>query len=1361
MKFASIILVIALAFLSSVKAFSAGKPSSIDDPLAKHKKVLFVSAAHSNKAKVTLIKKIAKAQGIDIHHQAERDFSDLEQARTAFNNYDLVILDAVSVKATQNSFAQYTALIKTSTARFLPIKSPGNKQLRKGMSKQQAQTLFEYYDNGGVENFARLAQYLQYKIFSNSRKAVAKPIVYPQAGIYHPAYETKIFATLNDYQAWQQSQGTTSTGLDSKPRIALFMPRALIEAAETQPIDTTIALLEKKGVDVLAVFYESAAKPDDYLALLQVDGQTIVDTIINFRVIHFANQRKLEFEKLGRPVIQALSYFDGNQQEWEASTQGISPGMMAFTLVLPETAGVIDPIIISARDRDSGVTKIIDYQLDYLIERSLNYAKLARMPNAEKKITVMFWGDKDMGASFLNVPDSLHTISHRLNSEGYQVEPYEHDYYSDRASRILDPFYRAYELDKLLDDNLAGLLPMADYRAWLDTLPEYVVKAVSDFWGEPEQNFMVIERQGKQFFVIPRIQNGNMLVMRQPPRGDSKDQDQTLYHTTLVPMNHYYLAAYYYAREFWQSDAFIHLGTHGSQEYLPGKERGLSRYDGGSLTIGALPVMYPFIVDDVGEAMQVKRRGGAVAVSHMTPPFAAAGLQGVTADIHELMHQYNALDNGGVKEKTGAQIVQLCLQENLCEDFGWDTTQISKDFSGFLIALHDYMAELAAENQPLGLHSFGELAEKNLLISTLVQMLGSPFIAAAEPFERNYYRSAHSHDDASEHRHDSSDSEHNASHKSSRENHSQQHGDSFHETASDLESLAGFKTVRDFVVGDSDASALKESVLSQQLQDFIARGKEHYRNMRNIHELDNLLAGLAGQYLPVNTGGDPIRHPDSLPTGLNLYGFDPARLPTKAAYAQGVELVEDMIANFYKDNGRYPSKMAFSLWSIEAMRHYGVLESQAMRAMGIEPVWSPDGRVVDTKIIPAAELKRPRVDIVLSATGLYRDAFPNVMQRLAKAIQQVAQLKEDNNSLWHNSQRIKADLIADGLEEEEAEYLSTVRIFSNASGQYGSGVDGPIFNSDTWDSDAKIADNYLAKMGYYFGADDTRWGKKSSGLYGKQLSGTEIVAFSRSSNLYGMITSDDPFEYFGSLALAVRNLDGKSPEMMISNLRDAKNGKMEKASTFLAKELRTRNFNERWIKEMQKEGYSGAVVMASSIANFWGWQVVDPNIVRADQWQEFFEVYVEDKLQLDINEWFEQVNPGSQAQLLERMLEAVRKDYWQADAATLETMIERYQALISTHDLMVDNEKLREYVNQQSIGFGLNVQLPAPPPAGAIANPALAQNIEGQVLEKVEPSATEHEYDINLIFTLLAALTAIFVGVWQQANRKYELASAQ
>lgn len=1325
-------------------------------------KVLFVSGTHSNKAKVSLIKKMASDQYLIIDQRSVREIKDLESAGKLFSDYSLIIFDDSSKRSTSKSFLKYAPIIKNLDIKSVAITWPDSKELGKGLTNEQAEILTSYYDNGGKKNFSRMIQYLNNRVFAILDNPVEDPIVFPNIGIYHPQYNNLIFPSLDEYQSWKKLQPIAVKKGDRV--VGLMLQRSLIESAQTGVVDAAINLLESRGVDVIPFFFELAPVPSDYTPLIQKDGKTLIDVAINFRTIHWANKRKAEFEKMNVPIMQALTYYDGDQQAWESSTQGISAGMMAFTLVLPETAGVIDPTIVAAINQESHRAEVIDYQLEYLIDRALGYAALVKKKNSEKKLTVMFWGDQDMGASFLNVPESLGSISTNLNKAGYSIKSVDGAYFTDRIEHVLDPFYREYQLDKLLKDDLAELLPVADYRKWLTTLPEKVAKDIADFWGEPEDNFMVIDKEEKKYFVIPRIRNGNMLVMRQPPRGDDADQEKSLFHKTTIPMNHYYLAAYYYAREYWNSDAIIHLGTHGSHEYLPGKERGLSRYDGGNLAAGAVPIMYPFIVDDVGEAMQTKRRGNAVVVSHMTPPFASAGLQGITTDIHELMHQYKSLDEGGVKQKTGKEIARLCINENLCDDFGWTIESINADFDTFLEILHDYLGELAAENQPLGLHTFGELSEMPLLISTIVQMLGSEYIESAGDFEKEFYlhsgqhqphdhhedegEPGHHHEDEDGHDHHDEEGE-----KGSNEhNHEEGEGHFASFSTTELHDLPGFKLIRDFVVEGKKAIDLPDDI-----RGYLELGRGYYDNMQGIREMDNLLAGLSGQYIPAKTGGDPIRNPESMPTGLNLFGFDPSRLPTKAAYEQGKELTVGVIDDFYKEHGRYPDKLAFSLWSIEAMRHYGVLESQALYAMGVEPVWSDDGRVIDTKIIPYSELKRPRVDVVLSATGLYRDAFPNVMQRLAGAIQQVAELKEEGNSLWENSQRIKKDLMAEGMDEEEAQYLSTVRIFSNASGDYGSGVDGPIFESDSWETDASIADTYLSKMGYYFGADDTRWGKQSEGLYGKQLSGTDVALFSRSSNLYGMITSDDPFEYFGSIALAVRNLDGASPEMKISNLRDASDAKMENASTFMARELRSRNFNQRWIEEMQKEGYSGAVAMSSSLTNFWGWQVVDPNIVRDDQWQEFYEVYIEDKLDLNMDEWFEEVNPKSQAQMIERMLEATRKEYWPADDKVQQKLIERYQELVNKYDLLVDNEKLSEYITQQGAGYGLNVTLPAPevpatPEQDSQAAPT--EQVAGQQLEKVEETNRDNEQDWTLWYLFAGCLLILLAGVATQARRR-------
>ncbi|MCW8997253.1 MAG: cobaltochelatase subunit CobN, partial [Kangiellaceae bacterium] len=1019
-------LVFSLSGLVNASAEQEGKTNSSESAIDH--KVLVVRTSHTYKAKSESLKDESIKQGIKVDSKPVSKLDDLDASAKLFGQYDLILFDGASKRETKKQFDKFAPVIAQSNKKFVALKWYDSESLTKNIGAKHAKQLFHYYDNGGAKNFARMATYLKNRVFTSNSTPVKEPVIYPEVGIYHPKYENLIFENLEDYEKWNDSRERKGGNLrQNSYKVGVMMQRALVESSQTYVVDAAINALEAKGATVIPFFFEVSPMSSPYQHMISKNGETIVDVIVNFRTIHWANKRKSEFEQLGVPIIQALTYFDGDQKQWEDDSHGIPIGMTSFLLVLPESAGVIDPQIIAARNHQTERSEVIDYQLEFFLDKAINQAKLATNPNKDKKLTVMFWGDRDMGASFMNVPESLHAISHRLEKEGYSIQGVEAEYFIARVNRILDPFYRDFELDELLDDDLAELLPVSDYKKWLATLPENVVKPINEKWGQPENNFMVVERDSQKYFVIPRIRNGNMLVLRQPPRGDSKDKEMGLYHDTKVPMNHYYMAAYFFAREYWNSDAFVHLGTHGTHEYLPGKDRGLSRYDGANLTTGSVPVVYPYIVDDVGEAMQAKRRGNAVIVSHMTPPFAAAGLQGVTADMHTLVDQYRHVDTGGVKEKTKQQIIEMCHKENLCKDLNYDQQTIDKSFDQFLSDLHSYLEELAAQNQPLGLHSFGELAEQRLIISTLGQMLGNDFLKVAADFEEGHY--GHDQHDGHHHEEEHHDRENKRiEHSHDREGEKISDG-LMHFIAEDLEATAGYKSIRDFVVSKGDPSEL-----SDDIKPYIEQASKFYKDIVAIKELDNLVAGLSGKFIPPKNGGDPVRNPESLPTGFNLIGFDPARLPTKASWEQGKELAEDIINNYYKKHGQYPDKLAFSLWSVEAMRHYGVLESQALYAMGIRPVWSSDGRVIDTEIIPASELKRPRVDVVLSATGLYRDAFPNVMEMLAKAIKRLTELKEEGNSIWKNSQKVKQQLVAEGIDADEAEYLSSVRIFSNTFG---------------------------------------------------------------------------------------------------------------------------------------------------------------------------------------------------------------------------------------------------------------------------------------------------------------------------------------
>ena len=508
-------------------------------------------------------------------------------------------------------------------------------------------------------------------------------------------------------------------------------------------------------------------------------------------------------------------------------------------------------------------------------------------------------------------------------------------------------------------------------------------------------------------------------------------------------------------------------------------------------------------------------------------------------------------------------------------------------------------------------------------------------------------------------------------------------------------------------------------------------------------------------------------------------------MPTKAAWAAGKEALDKLVAAHKQKTGAMPSKFTFTLWSVETMRHQGMLEAQALWAMGVEPVWDAGGRVTDVKLVPRKELGRPRIDVVLSATGLYRDHFPNVMKQLARAAQLASQATaEADNAVAKNARTIASQLVAQGWRADAAQRAGETRIFSGASGNYGTGLDDAALATDTWktkeEGDRKMAELYLRKMQFAYGPNEADWGKSggdlareaggnsggsSMNLYAAHLKGTQGAVLARSSNLYGMLTTDDPFQYLGGIATAVRYLDGKAPELFISNLRGAGSGKAEDAASFLAKELTTRNFHPGYIEGLMKEGYAGTLQMLDGLNNFTGWTTVAREIVRDDQWQEFADVYVRDKHNLGMRQYMEKNNPHALAQMMERMLEMARQGYWQADAATVDELKDRYRDLAKRYDVRTSNTTFQEFVGLS--GYGLAQPVDGAVAPAAAARPAAAAPIqaapaepkdllkeappliEGMKLEKVAEPVVQ-ALRAMLMFALALLLMTPAIGAWRQ-----------
>lgn len=1223
------------------------------------------------------------------------------------------------------------------------------------LSDDLARRLHGYYVNGGRANSAGFFATVAAHVARKPWRAIAPPQVFPATGIYHPKAPAMVFADTEAYWRWKGAP-------KGRPVIGIAFHQQAIAAEQTGMIDDFIARIEAAGAVPLA-FYSPVMDNDANRRVLAPEGKPLADVLITTQIMLNPEGRRAEFEQLGIPVIQAMAYRKGSADAWWNDSTGIALMDVPFYLSQPEYAGVHDAMVAAATGADDQLRPIPE-QAQVVVAKALAQARLVRADNADKKVAIMFWnypaGEKNLGASFMNLPTSLHSTLAAMKTAGYRTEVPDVATLTRQLQRLLTPFYRpgsvADEMEALVREGLAELMPLASYRQWLESLPEERREAWSSAVASPEKSVFLIRRQGQASFAIPRLKLGQVVIMPQPPRGEptggglyAKNKD--VYHSSSAAPPHSYMASYLWMRSQFKADALVHFGTHGTQEWLPGKERGLWAYDYPLMALGSVPVIYPYIVDNIGEAVQTKRRGRAVNISHQTPPFAPSGLHAVLTRLHDDLHAWLAQDEGAVKQQLRLSITTQVRKEHMDRDMGWTPERMEREFPQFISALHDHLHELAQSAQPLGLHTFGQGSDTQGRLYTVLMMLGKPFWEAAATIA------------------DGNDMEAD---------------ESIVADYRQMTQTAPYQLLLQHVVQGQPTDALPTS-----LKALVEQGRRHYRDLQAEGETRGLLAALEGRYIPTSYGGDPIKNPDSLPTGRNLYGFDPSRVPTKAAWEAGKEALDKLVAAHRQKTSTTPSKFTFTLWSVETMRHMGMLEAQALWAMGAEPVWDAGGRVTDVKLVPRNELGRPRIDVVLSATGLYRDHFPNVMKQLARAAQLASQASaETDNAVARNARTIASGLVAQGWRADAAQRAGETRIFSGASGNYGSGLDDAALATDTWktreEGDRKMAELYLRKMQFAYGPLEADWGKSgadlsreagghsggtSMNLYAAHLKGTQGAVLARTSNLYGMLTTDDPFQYLGGIATVVRYLDGKAPELFISNLRGTGSGKAEDAAGFLARELATRNFHPGYLQGLMKEGYAGTLQMLDGINNFTGWTTVAREIVRDDQWQSFADVYVRDKHQLGMRQWMEKNNPHALAQMMERMLEMARQGYWQADAATVDELKARYTDLAKRYDVRTGNTTFQEFVGLSGYGLGQpvdgamvqasaaaaptaqaapRVDAPAPSPVQP-PDAAPVPPIEGLKLEKVSEPVVQ-ALSTMLLLALGVLLMTPAIGAWRQ-----------
>ena len=455
-------------------------------------------------------------------------------------------------------------------------------------------------------------------------------------------------------------------------------------------------------------------------------------------------------------------------------------------------------------------------------------------------------------------------------------------------------------------------------------------------------------------------------------------------------------------------------------------------------------------------------------------------------------------------------------------------------------------------------------------------------------------------------------------------------------------------------------------------------------------ELASLMNALKGGYTAPTPGGDPIANPNALPTGRNMYAINAEATPTESAWEKGIALAKQTIDTYkQRHNDSIPRKVSYTLWSSEFIETGGATIAQVLYMLGVEPVRDAFGRVSDLKLIPSAELGRPRIDVVVQTSGQLRDLAASRLFLINRAVEMAAGAKDDKYENQVATSVIEAErvLTEKGLSPKDAREISTFRIFGGINGMYGTGIQEMVESGDRWENESELATTYLNNMGAYYGSEKN-WEVFQKFAFEAALTRTDVVVQPRQSNTWGALSLDHVYEFMGGMNLAVRNVTGKDPDAYLSDYRNRNNMKMQELKEAVGVESRTTILNPTYIKEKMKGGASAASEVAQTVTNTYGWNVMKPAAIDKELWDNIYDVYVKDEYKLNVKDFFEKQNPAALQEVTAVMMETARKGYWKASPEQLSNIAKLHTDLVrqfgpSGSGFTGDNAKLQQFIASQ------------------------------------------------------------------------------
>ncbi len=456
-------------------------------------------------------------------------------------------------------------------------------------------------------------------------------------------------------------------------------------------------------------------------------------------------------------------------------------------------------------------------------------------------------------------------------------------------------------------------------------------------------------------------------------------------------------------------------------------------------------------------------------------------------------------------------------------------------------------------------------------------------------------------------------------------------------------------------------------------------------------ELSANINALAGGYIAPSPGGDPIANPNTLPTGRNLYSINAEATPSESAWDKGMRLADNTIELYrQRHNGEYPRKVSYTLWSGEFIETEGATIAQILYMLGVEPIRDAFGRVTDLRLIPSEELGRPRIDVVVQTSGQLRDLAASRLFLINRAVEMAAEAKDDkyDNQVIEGVKEAQRTLLDRGLSPREAKEIATYRVFGGMNGNYGTGIQGMVESGDRWEKESEIADTYINNMGAFYGSEKN-WEQFRQFAFEAALTRTDVVVQPRQSNTWGALSLDHVYEFMGGMNLAVRHVTGKDPDAYLSDYRNRNNVRMQEVKEAIGVEARTTILNPTYIKEKMKGEASSAGIFGETVRNTYAWNVMKPSAIDDELWNEIYNVYIKDKFNLDVEEFFKKQNPAALQEITAVMLETVRKGYWKATEQQIQDIAKTHTQLVkefapSCSGFVCDNAKLKDFIASKS-----------------------------------------------------------------------------